>query len=72
MKSDIGIRTLRELQEMDACDAYNTQPSYRANTLLYPTNLVPFVEKHMFYLHDRPKVDPEYYIANLRLITKIR
>jgi len=52
--------------------AYNTETSYSANTVQYPDNLIPFVDKHMHYLNTHPAIDPRHYISNLRLMTRIR
>lgn len=51
---------------------YKTDASYNANTDKYPDHLMPFVEKHMEYLNTHPDVNPTQYIANLRLVTKLR
>ena len=51
---------------------YNTGSSYSANADLYPDNLIPFVDKHMNYLNTHPGIDPYHYIANLRLMTKLK
>lgn len=51
---------------------YNTQPSFSADSEQYPNNLIPFTEKHMQYLRTHKGIDPRQYIANLRLMTKIR
>lgn len=72
MTSERGLLTMQKLKDMVTSDSYHTESSYSANTTLYPNNLVPFVEKHMAYLRDRPNVDPDNYVANLRLMTKIR
>ena len=70
--SEEGIHTLKVLQSMTVDDNYHTDPSYSANVLLYTNNLIPFVDKHMLYLQDHPSINPQQYIANLRLMTKIR
>jgi hypothetical protein len=50
----------------------NTRSSYSANASLHPDNQITFVEKHMTYLLDHPKVVPAQYLANLRLMIKVR
>lgn len=50
----------------------NTSPSYSANTGLYPDHQIPFVNKHMAYLRDHPKLDVEHYLSNLRLMLRKR
>lgn len=62
----------RILQLMASDTTYNTKPSYSANSELYPDNLIPFVDKHLIYLSTHPGIDPQHYIANLRLMTRVR
>lgn len=61
-----------KLKAMVVDDSLNTACSYSANTELYPDNQIPFVEKHMAYLVAHPKVNSQYYLANLRLMLKKR
>lgn len=67
-----GLAIKQTLQGMTIDSVYNTVSSYSANTDLHPDNLISFTEKHMQYLNKHPSVDPERYISNLRLMTKIR
>ena len=67
-----GIEIKKELQHMAGNGVYNTQSSYSANSSQYPDNLIPFVDKHVNYLNAHPGLDPFQYIANLRLITRIK
>lgn len=60
------------LQHMAKDSTYNTKPSYSANIVQYPNNLIPFTDKHMNYLYMHPAIDPYHYIANLRLMTRVR
>lgn len=70
--SEEGIAAEQELQRM-ACDiTYNTASSYSSNTALYPTNVMSFTDKHMQYLSAHPALDPQQYLANLRLITRLK
>lgn len=62
-----------KLQAMEKNPLLNTRAtSYSANTGLYPNGEIPFVEKHWAYLMDHPKLDPNQYLANLRLMLKNR
>lgn len=61
-----------KLQMMTTEGLYNTAPSYNNNTVLYPDNLIPFVDKHIAYLVNHPMVEPSKYLANVRIITRIR
>ncbi len=67
-----GKEIRQELQLMAEDDSYNTTSSYSANGLLYPDNLIPFVDKHMSYLVSHPLLDPDKYLANVRLLTRKR
>lgn len=49
-----------------------TTSSFSSNAELYPDGQIPFVEKHIAYLLDHPKVDPDQYLSNLRLMLKKR
>ncbi len=51
---------------------YNTKPSYSANIARYPNNLIPFVDKHMNYLNVHPNLDPDHYLANLRMVSLLK
>jgi len=62
-----------KLQEMERNPLLNTRTSsYSANASLYPDGQIPFVEKHIAYLMDHPKVDHAQYLSNLRLMLKTR
>lgn len=67
-----GLKIKQALVEMATNVNYNTESSYSANALLYPDHLIPFVEKHINYLLTHPSTDPQHYISNLRLMTRIR
>jgi hypothetical protein len=60
------------LRTMEQDDAYYTESSYCANSTLYPDNRMPFVAKHLAYLKSHGSVNPEQYISNLKLMTRIR
>lgn len=70
--SDEGRAVRRQLQSMVADGNYATRSSYSANTALYPDNIIPFVDKHMEYLRNHPATDPQHYLSNLRLITRVK
>lgn len=70
--SDEGLEAERLLQLMVADKTFNTRASYSTNSVLYPDHLRPFINKHMDYLSSRPNLDPQSYIANLRLMTRIK
>lgn len=60
------------LQEMENSSFFTTGSSYSANSSLYADNQMPFAEKHVAYLKSHPKLNPEHYLANLRLMIKVR
>lgn len=67
-----GIHFIQSLKAMVADRTYKTDPTYSANSTLYPNNLIPFVDKHKFYLSDHPSTNPGQYLSNLRIVTRIR
>ena len=67
-----GIKIRLELQRLDASSLYNTTPSYSSNNVLYPDNRMPFVDKHMNYLINHPSLDANKYLANIKLMTRLR
>lgn len=69
--SEVGLRVEQILNEMAGDSAYNTNSSYSANITSYPDHLIPFTEKHMQYLNTHPNINPDHYISNLRLVTKL-
>ncbi len=62
----------QKLQVMTSSDQYNTASSFTANNIQYPDNLIPFLDKHMNYINDHPKLDTGMYLANLRLMTRVK
>lgn len=70
--SEEGLFIVKQLHAMAADDKYKTDASYSANGMAYSDHVIPFVDKHMQYLVVHPSVDPHQYLANLRLMTKIR
>jgi len=71
-ESEVGISVEKELHAMAADIKYSTDASYSTDGGNYSDHLRPFVDKHMQYLASHPTVDPAHYLANLRLMTKIR
>ena len=68
-----GQSIKQKLLQMAADNAqYNTTSTYSTNSTLYPDNKIPFLEKHMNYLIAHPNLDPQIYVANLRLMTRRR
>ena len=69
--ADANVREKLAAMEMDP-RLHISPPSFSANAELYPDGNIPFVEKHIAYLMDHPKVDPDQYLSNLRLMLKKR
>lgn len=65
-----GVKQI--LQQMVGDSTYNTAPSYSTNDQLYPDNLIPFVDRHMSYLISHPTVEASKYLANIKLMTRVR
>lgn len=72
LESEEAAVIKRILRAMVLDETYNTEPTYSANSGLYPNNLIPFLDKHMAYLSTHPDLDPQQYISNLRLMTRKR
>ena len=70
--SEIGTEVRNALMALELDPKYITDVSYTANQETYPDGVMPFVEKHLLYLHQHPAVNPSYYLSNLRLKLKIR
>jgi hypothetical protein len=63
-----GVR--EKLERMAADATLNTPSSYSPNAESHPDNQISFVDRHIEYLLNHPKLDSEHYLANLRM--KIR
>lgn len=61
-----------KLSQMTSSDLYNTASSFTVDDARYPDNLIPFLDKHLNYLNAHPMLDAGMYLANLRLMTRIR
>lgn len=70
--TETGIKVREILCNMVEDQAYNTRPSYSADTTRYPDNLMPFVDKHMNYLSSHANLNAEHYISNLRLLSRLK
>jgi hypothetical protein len=51
---------------------YHTASAYTPNSELYPDNRIPFEEKHMAYIVNHPALDARVYLANVKLMTRVR
>jgi len=66
-----GDIIVEELKRMSASPSFLTGASYAANSDLYPENSMSFVQKHVAYLRAHPATDPQQYLSNLRLMTRV-
>ena len=62
---------LRQLDVMEQDAGLNT-PCEQKDGLLPTGEEMSFSEKHSSYLRAHPKVNPEFYLSNLRTMIKIR
>jgi hypothetical protein len=67
-----GQQVARELRDMTVNGSYHTESSYSADGLQFPDHRMSFVDKHLRYLSTHPTLDPSKYIANLKLMTRVR
>jgi hypothetical protein len=72
LDSQEGKDIRRIFQLMAHSDSYNTASSYSTDTAQYPDNLIPFADRHMNYLNAHPKLEPAHYIANIKLMSRVR
>jgi hypothetical protein len=72
VESEEGKYVKKKLLDMTNDDSFNTSSSFSSNFTDYPDNLIPFVDKHMNYLNTHPKVDARTYLANVRLMTRVK
>ncbi len=71
-ESEEAVAVKNTLLSMQGDERYNTGSSYSADAEKYPDHVISFVDKHMAYLQAHPDVNTSQYLANLRLITKLR
>lgn len=65
-------RFVKTLNDMVGDDRFHTEVSYSANTALYPDHVIPFIDKHVAYMRAHPTINPDHYLSNLRLMTRVR
>ena len=67
-KSDAAQIARIELNLMMNDPKYNTRETFSSRE----SRGMTFLDKHMKYLSEHPKLDPRHYIANLKLMSKKR
>jgi len=68
LESETASVLRKELQDMVDDPRYNTRSRYS----ILPATDAEFVTKHMKYMSNFPQIDHKQYVANLRLMTKLR
>ena len=67
LESETGVEARQRLELMVGDLKFNTSAGITGNT-----ESLTFVDKHMLYLCEHPKLSTEHYLANLRLKTRVR
>jgi hypothetical protein len=67
-----GAQIKHSLRLMELDQTFHTESSYSANGVLHNDHVISFTDKHWSYLNNNPQVDPTHYLANLRLMTRVR
>lgn len=67
LKSEAAAVIRKDLKRMMASPDFNTRSTYS------PTSVedLLFVDKHMKYLSQHPNLNPNHYISNLKLMTRV-
>jgi hypothetical protein len=68
LDSEEAAQIRSALEKMVFDPLFNTKAQYTAGT----NNSWTFVEKHMQYLSEHPKLNPQHYLSNLRLMTRVK
>lgn len=71
-ESQEGQDIKRLLTDMAEDGGFYTRASFSPDTTKYPDNFMPFVDKHLAYLSAHPNLDARMYIANLKMMTRVR
>jgi hypothetical protein len=63
-----GLLARQDLEDMMNSEEFNTSSTYSPSS----TERILFVDKHLDYLSKHPQVNPNHYLSNLKLMTRIR
>lgn len=66
--SQKGLLARQDLEDMMNSKEFNTASTYSPSS----TERIQFVDKHLDYLSKHPQVNPNHYLSNLKLMTRIR
>jgi len=64
-------QVLAALSRMEKDNGFNTESQYSGNAEKHPNHRITFTEKHMNHLKKFPTIDPDQYILNLKLMTRV-
>ncbi|MBP9738194.1 hypothetical protein KBD20_00730 [Candidatus Saccharibacteria bacterium] len=64
-------QVISALKTMEKDSAFNTESQYSGNVEKHPNNRITFTEKHMDHLKKFPNINPDQYILNLKLMTRV-
>jgi hypothetical protein len=67
-RSEAALKAKGELKLMVDDPNYNTRETFSAKH----EHDMPFVDRHMKYMSEHPKMNPRHYLSNLQLMTKIK
>lgn len=67
-ETDDGIEILHQLEAMCQSEEYITKDSYTPRF----EHLISFLDKHQEYIRKHPNTDARQYVANLRLMYRLR
>ena len=68
LRSDAAKNVRKELEAMFENPNYRTESSYSPSS----EGRITFVNKHVRYLSMHQKINPDQYLSNLKLMTKIK
>lgn len=71
-RPEISDEIESKLRQLAEDPNYNTAAGYSTNSVDYPDGKIPFADKHMKYLRTNSAINPYHYVANLRIMTRIR
>lgn len=60
------IRVALRAMTIDPC--FNTKSTYTASS----DDGLAFIDKHMKYLGSHPKINPQQYLSNIKLMTRVK
>lgn len=68
LATETAVEIRKLLEQMEESPLYFTKATYQAGN---PED-ISFSDKHLAYISTHPAVQPDQYMSNLRLMTKIR